>query len=131
MKLALIVLLGLSLSLSAAEKKRKSPKPPDISILQTAAHRSEGKIALDGRIRNSGEKTIEGLVLLFDFMAPGRSVITTQKSRIDEEVLAPGEEAVFHVELNDPVRAVEYQLAAVDRADRELRVANAGPFVID
>jgi len=49
---------------------------------------------VDGRVRNSGEKPIKQLMLVFDFMAPGKQVITTQKGAIDEELLAPGQEAV-------------------------------------
>lgn len=120
-----------AVSLSGADNKKKKTKPPDIEIVETTARRSEGRIALDGRIRNSSEKPIQGLVLLFDFMAPGSLVITTQKASIEEEVLGPGKESVFHLQLQDPVRAVHYRLNAVDEAGRDLKVANAGPFVIE
>jgi hypothetical protein len=131
MRIAAAVLLVLAVSLAAADRKRKSPKPPDLEVLETSARRSEGRVAIDGRIRNSGEKTIRRLVLLFDFLAPGRAVITTQKSPINEEILEPGKESVFRVELNDPVRAVQYQIGGVDGAGRDLRVAKAGPFAIE
>jgi hypothetical protein len=130
MKHALVIFAVVAVSLSGADKKKKN-KPPDITIVETSARRTEGRVALDGRIRNSGEKPIQGLVLLFDFLAPGSLVITTQKAPIDEEMLEPGKESVFRVELNDPVRAVQYQLNAVDRVGRELKVANPGPFVIE
>src|SRR5438093_423894 len=81
--------------------------------------------------RISGEKPIKQLTLLFDFMAPGRQVITTQKAAIDEERLEPGKEAVFHMELNDPPRSVEFQINAADGSGRELRIAKAGPFPIE
>ncbi len=131
MKLAFVILLTVSVCILAADKKRKNAKPPDVTVLQSAARRSESKIAIDGRVKNTGEKPILELTLLFDFLAPGRAVITTQKASIDEETLPPGAEAAFHVELNDQVRAVEYQLGAVDRNQRDLRVANPGPFVIE
>ena len=45
--------------------------------------------------------------------------------------LEPGKESNFHLESDEPPRAVRYQLNAVDHGGRDLRVANAGPFAID
>ncbi len=126
--LQIILVLILAFGSTAADKKKK---PPDVEILEATARRGESKISLDGKLRNSGEKPIKALMLLFDFMAPGRQVVTTQKAPIDEELLAPGMEAVFHMELNDPPRSVEFQINAADGSGRELRVARGGPFVID
>jgi hypothetical protein len=123
-----ILALALAVGLIAAEKKRK---PPEVQILEASAHRGESNISVDGRLRNSGEKPIKELTLLFDFMAPGRQVITTQKGAIDEEVLEPGAEAAFHMELNAPPRSVEFQINAEDGSGRDLRVANPGPFTIE
>lgn len=131
MKRLLLLAVVLAAAISAADKKKKQPKPPEVVVIETTAHRTEGRVMVDGRVKNNSEKRIEGLVLLFDFLAPGRAVITTQKGPIDEEVLDPGKEAVFRVELNDPVRAVEVQLGAVDRNSRDLRVGNPGPFAIE
>ncbi len=88
-------------------------------------------MSVDGRIRNSSEKPIKQLMLVFDFIAPGKLVITTQKAPIDEELLEPGKEAVFHMELNAPPRSVEFQINASDGSGRELRVARPGPFPIE
>jgi len=123
--------LGLAVCLLANPKKRKEPKPPDLDVVETSARRGQGVVALDGRVRNTSAKPIGGLILIFDFIAPGKLVITTQKAQVDEEVLEPGKESVFRVQLTDPVRAVQYQLSAVDQDGRDLRVANAGPFVIE
>jgi len=131
MKRRLLLVLLLAVAVSGADKRKKQPKPPDLQVMEATAQRTEDRIVLDGRIRNSGEKPVMGLVLLFDFLAPGRSVITTQKSSVEEETLEPGSDAVFRVQLNDPVRAVEFQLSAVDKDGRDLRVANAGPFPIE
>jgi hypothetical protein len=131
MRRFVISLLGLALCLSANPKKRKQAKPPDIEVMESTGRRLEGIVALDGRVRNTSGKPIGGLTLIFDFIAPGKLVITTQKTSIDEEVLDPGKESVFRVQLTDPVRAVKYQLSAVDADGRDLRVANAGPFVIE
>lgn len=132
MRRSLLLVLLLALALSGAEKqRRKGPKPPDIQIVEVTGHRAQGVIGIDGTVRNTGQKPIKGLVLLFDFMAPGRQVVTTQKGALDQELLEPGSEAVFRMALNEPPRAVEFQINAVDGSSRELRVANPGPFVIE
>ncbi len=126
-----ICFLLLGSLLSPAAEKRKPAKLPDIEIVEASAHRVEDDVALDGRIRNSGEKTIEGVVLLFDFMAVGNQVIVTKKFPIDKETLAPGEEAEFHVRMADPVRAVRFRMNSTDRQERDLRIVKNGPFPIE
>lgn len=130
MKLALTLLLGLALSVSGADKKKKQ-KPPDLEVVETSVHRTAETVVLSGRVRNSGEKPIRGLILLFDFMAPGRQVVTTQKAPIDEEMLDPGKESTFRFETNDPPRSVEIQLNAQDASGRDLRVEKPGPYPIE
>jgi hypothetical protein len=128
-----IVLLALACFLPAAERKRKEPpyRGPEVEILEAKAFRTEGMVKIDVRVKNCGVRPIEGLVLLFDFMAPGKAVITTQKIEADEEVLEPGEQSLFLVQLNDPVRAVHFQLQAIDSSARDLRVAKPGPYHIE
>jgi len=124
-----VLILALATGSPAADKK--PPKPPDIEVLSASAHRGERKVSLEGRVRNTGEKPIKKLTLLFNFMAPGKQVITTQKGEVDEELLGRGEEASFHMELNDPPRSVEFSIDAADGANRDLRVGNPGPFPIE
>jgi hypothetical protein len=69
--------------------------------------------------------------LLFDFLSSDKEVLTTLKGPVEDEVLKPGDESSFHLESDEPPRAVRYQLNAVDHAGRDLRIANAGPFAID
>ena len=128
MKRAVILTAILVLTLAGAEKKKK---PPDIQILECKSRRGDGKITFDGRVRNTSEKTIHGLVLLFDFLSSDKVVLTTLNGPVDDEELEPGKESSFHLESDEPPRAVRYQLNAVDHGGRDLRVANAGPFAID
>ena len=111
-------------------KKQKKEKPPDVE-LEVSAHRMENVIRMDGRVKNVSEKPINGLVLSFDFMDSGGRVITTQTAPLDEERLDPEKEASFHVQLTDPVRAVEFQIGATDDGGRILRVSKPGPFAIE
>jgi hypothetical protein len=128
MKRAVILTAILVLSLSGADRKKK---PPDIQIVECNSRRGDGKITFDGRVRNSGEKTITGLMLLFDFLSTDKVILTTLKGPVEDEVLEPGKESNFHLESDEPPRAVRYQLNAVDHGGRDLRIANAGPFAIN
>jgi hypothetical protein len=126
--LRVILALTLVFASVAAEKKKK---PPDLEVLEAFAHRGESKVSVAGRVRNSGEKPIKELTLLFDFQSPGKQVVATERGAIDEEVLQPGQEAAFHMEANAPPGSVAFQINAADGAGRDLRVAKAGPFPIE
>ena len=119
-----VVLLLAAICLPAADKKPKSKKLPDIEVLEMKVRRVEGKVTVDGRVRNGGEKLLEGVVLIFDFLAPDKVPITTQKTLLDDETLPPGKESGFRGEMVDPVRAVECILSAAEDANgRDLRLA--------
>ena len=126
--LRVILALSLVVASVAAEKKKK---PPDLEVLEASAHRDETKVSVDGRVRNTGEKPIKELTLLFDFRAPDKQVVATERGAIEEEVLQPGQEAAFHMETNTPPRSVSFQIGAADGSGRELRVAKAGPFPVE
>jgi hypothetical protein len=106
-------------------------KTGDIDIVEVTAHRDEDMIAIDGRVRNTSDKTIHGLVLSFDFTASDGSVMTTQTAPVDEEKLAAGDEAPFHLQLNNPPRAIKFKISAINENKRWLRVTRGGPFAID
>jgi hypothetical protein len=117
-------------SLCAAGAYQKA-KTGDIDILEVAARRGDDMIEIDGRVRNTSDKTIHGLVLSFDFTDSDGSVMTTQQAPVDEENLAAGAEAPFHMQLNNPPRAVKFKVSAVNESKRGLRVTHGGPFAID
>ena len=106
-------------------------KTPDVQIVEVMARRSGDRIIIDGRIRGERKKPIPGVVLLFDFLAPGGAVITTQEYSTGEDVLARADELPFNVQLRDEARAVKYRVNATDGQGNELRVAGGGPFPIE
>ena len=120
-----LIILALAGASIAADKKT------DIEVMEVSAHRGESRISLEGRIRNSGEKPLKQVILYFHFMAPGRQVVTSQKSPLDEELFEPGQESSFHVELNAPPRSVEFSIDAKTAIGRELRVGKPGPYPIE
>lgn len=128
MKRVLLCWLMLATLSFPADKKRKGP---ELEILEVNVKRVEETLAVDGRVRNSGEKPIERLTLVVHVNAPGHQLITTQRGTVEEDVLAPRAEAEFHLQLPTPPRAVEVNIEAVDRGERELRVDKTGPYAIE
>ena len=125
MRVSTAVLLFLALFAAVAQKKA------DVQILETKAVREGAKISVDGKVRVTGEKPLRGLVIVFDFRSPEKEVVTSQKAVIDEDTLETGREGVFHSEMADSARAVRYTVRAFDNHDRELRVANPGPYPVE
>src|SRR5689334_5208978 len=80
----------LVLTVAGADTKKK---PPDVTVVECNGRRSSGKITFDGRVRNTGEKTITGLVLLFDFLSSDKVILTTLKGPTEDAVLEPGQES--------------------------------------
>jgi len=125
MRVSTTALLFLALFAAMAQKKA------DVQILETKAVREGAKISVDGKVRVTGEKPLRGLVIVFDFRSPEKEVVTSQKAVIDEDILETGREGVFHSEMADSARAVRYTVRAFDNHDRELRVANPGPYPVE
>ena len=131
MKAAVAASITIAILLCFGQEKRKSGKPPDIEVVESAAHRSEGSVSLEGRVRNGSAKTVNGLILLFDFIDTGGQVIATKQSPVDEEALEPGADSTFHFETADPVRAVQFRVRATDTAGHDLRVEPAAKKAIE
>ena len=126
-----LTILSLFLALFAATAQQKGKKPADVQILETKAVRDGTKIKVDGKVRVTGEKSLHGLVIIFDFRSPEKEVVTSQKAIIDEETMETGREGVFRSEMADSARAVRYTLRAFDTHEKELRVANPGPYPVE
>ena len=99
--------------------------------METRAHRVDDKITLDGRVRFTSPRPARGLLIVFDFLSAEHAVVTTQKTQVADDVVRAGQEASYQTVLVDPVRAIEYRVRAVDTTDRDLRVANPGPYPIE
>jgi hypothetical protein len=126
-----LLLAAVILSLCAPATGQRKKKPADVEVMETRARRVEGKITLDGRVRFTGERPARGLVIVFDFLSPEHEVVTSQKTQVADDVVRAGREASYQTVLVDPVRAVSYQVRACDAGERDLRVANPGPYPIE
>jgi hypothetical protein len=127
----LFLLAAVILSVCASAPGQRKKKPADVEVLETKARRVEGRITLDGRVRFTSERSTRGLVIIFDFLSPEREVVTSQKTQVADGVVRAGQEASYQTELVDPVRAISYQVRAVGAGERDLRVANPGPYPIE
>jgi hypothetical protein len=121
----------LCLALFAATALQMAGKAADVRILETKAVRDGAKISVDGKVKVVGEKSLRGLVIVFDFRSPEKEVVTSQRAMIDENTMEAGREGVFHSEMADSARAVRYTIRAFDAHDRELRLENPGPYPIE
>ena len=118
--------------LAFGQKKGKEAKPPEVELLEATAHRQEGIVSIDARVKNCGEKRIKSLQIIVDFVGPDhKQVITTKRGSIEAEVLEPGEEAEFHAQVEDSPRATEFQISFEDGGAKYLRAVKTGPFPID
>jgi hypothetical protein len=103
----------------------------DVELVSATARRADGQIAIDGVLRGNRAKAIEGLVLMFDFYAPGNAIVSAQRYDMVEEMLEKGDETSFHVRLRDEARAVRYRIRTFDKGDRSLSLSNSGLLVIE
>jgi len=104
-------------------------KKADVQILETKAIRDGDRITVDGRVKATN--SLRSLVVYFDFRSPEKEVVTSQKAVISEEPMQAGSEGTFHSEMADAARAVRYTIRVFDLKERELRVANPGPYPIE
>jgi hypothetical protein len=128
MRLVAVVLAACSLVAFAPQKAKR---PADVQMVETKAVRDAGKISMDGKVKVTAERPLRGLIIVFDFRSPEKEVVTAKKTVIAEDTMEAGREGVFHNEMVDAPRAVHYTVRAFDAHEKELRVANPGPYVIE
>ena len=132
MKPAVLAWLVFASLLTASDKPRKQPaRSLEVEVLELNVARADDKLNVEGRVRNSGERPIRKLVLVFHFLAPGRETIARGRGPAEEEILEPGQEHEFQYHLVDHARAVWVVLSAEDGSGGEPRVVKPGPYPIE
>jgi|SRR5947199_1956833 len=121
----------LAFALFSAGAPQKARRPPEVAVLETRARRANGEIHIDIRVRTGAERPLRGLIVYFDLISPENGVVTSQKAVLDEDQIEPGQERSAASAASEHVRAVKYRIRAFDTQERELRIANAGPFPIE
>jgi hypothetical protein len=115
--------------LLAADRKPKQPAVR-MEVVEAKAERSQGKIMLDGLVRNVGTRPLQKLILIFELLDADRKTISRRSGPIDEKLLSPGEEASFQFFIPDHARAVEFNVRG-EHAGLEITVVQPGPYPID
>jgi hypothetical protein len=123
-------LLLITIGAFGADKKQK-PKPAVVEMQGLKVTVEGSKINIDGAVHNSGERTIEKLVLSFHFLDTDNQPVTTLRLELDDETIDPGEDAEIHAAANEPPRAVSMEVTAADRGEKDLKVVNPGPYRIE
>lgn len=130
--LVIVIVLSSLLSVAQADRKpKKEPKPPELEVVSLKAVRKERTVEIDCAVRNSGLKPLQRIKLTFELRASEGGVVTARSLDVEEESLAPGEEAEVSVETPDEARAVRITVSALDKEGRLLIVSNAGPVPIE
>jgi hypothetical protein len=109
----------------------RSQKRADVDISDVKARRLETNMVIDGKLKIGSSKPVKGLVLFLDFLSADKEVLATEKALITEDALKPGDEPPFHVDSRFPVGSVRFKIRAFDAGEKELRVGNPGPFIIE
>ncbi|MCC7153484.1 MAG: hypothetical protein IT161_02855 [Bryobacterales bacterium] len=129
LRASLTLVMSCSLFLCAAQEKRKSKV--EVAVVEMKVQRLESRVAIEGKVRNDGEQTIKGLLLVIYFDGPDGEPITTLKGPIESPVLEPDEESDFRLEAAAPARAVVIRLDGQDKSGRDIKITNIGPYAIE
>jgi hypothetical protein len=131
MKRSAFLLLLTGAPFAYAQKKKQELKEAEIEVIEPAVRREEGRITVDGKLKNTGEKPARKLTVFYEILDSDRNVLTRQKGGIDEQELEPDQETEIHAQMHFHARAVHVRLTFEDGSGRELRGINAGPFTIE
>ena len=128
---ALLVLLAAAVSLVWSQKKAPQPKPAAIQVVTVNAQRDGDLLAIDGQLKNAGERPAANLVIIVDVLNADKQAITTQKSKSEPATVDPGEDGEVHAQMALPAKAVYIRLSFEDGSGRDLKSTNTGPFTIE
>lgn len=112
-------------------QSRRKPEPPCFEVVEFKAQRQEERLFIDGRVRNTGGAAIRFPVLVFEFLSSDGKVVSTRRTDLEPEELAPGEESAFLLQALPPARAVSIRLEMQDRGRRYYRLMKSGPYLIE
>lgn len=123
--------MALTVASLCSAPNKKSKKAPDAVVESIRLVREGQTITIDGRVKNTGEKPINGMVLIIEFFGPNKDSLTIQNGPIESPLVSPGEEAEFLLQVAAPPRAVEVKIEAQDKSGKDLRIEKNGPFSIE
>ena len=128
---AVLLLLATAVPSAWPQKKAPQPKPAVIEVTSFKAHRDGDLLAIDGELKNTGERPAANLVIIVDVLNADKQAVTTQKGSSEPATVDPGEEGEFHAQMALPAKAVYIRLSFEDGSGRDLKSTNTGPFTIE
>jgi hypothetical protein len=132
MRNLLICLLLMAILLPAADKKGKSEKPPEVTLLSFQARRVDNNIEIDGVVRiDKIEKPLTDLQLKLALFAPNEELMSKQDIVISEEPVEQGDEVPFYVACRDHARTVHLMVELRSKNRMFLRLENPGPYPLE
>lgn len=120
-----------SLLLASAAAASFAAKKVEVEVTEMTVRRDAGLILVDTGLKNVSGRPLKGLTAIYKFYSVRHEVMSTQRSTVEEAALEPGAEASIHAQLEAPAKAVTVEVSAVSQGERELQVANTGPFTIE
>jgi hypothetical protein len=127
----MMVLLLTSSPVLIAQKNKPQLKDAQIEVAEVSVRRDEGRLTIDARLRNTGEKPARKLVIFYDVLDSDGRVLTRQKGGIEQQDLDPGDDTEVQAQMHFHARAVSIRFEFEDGAGRNLKAANTGPFTIE
>jgi hypothetical protein len=112
-------------------QSRRKPEPARFEVVEFKAQRHEERLFIDGRVRNVGSVPVRFPVLVFEFLSSDDKVVSTRRTDLEPEDLAPGEDSVFTLQALPPARAVSIRLELQDRGRRYYVLSKSGPYPIE
>ncbi len=111
--------------------KKSQAKGPEVVLADAVARIEDGRVVVDGHVRNVTDKPIRKLTVIYEILDSDKKVLTRQKGSIDQEILDPGEEAPFSAQMQYHARGVFYRFEFEDGSEKELRSEKTGPFPLE
>lgn len=134
----LLPLLALSVWVGAQDHPAKDHtaqehkgKPPAVEVAAMKAHRNDDLIEVAAEVKNSSDKPLKKLVIIFEFQDGAGNPISTEEMKVDEQPLMPDAESSLSVQLKDPPRATQVRIGAQAGGGVELTVGDSGPYPIE
>lgn len=127
MRLALACALVMPWLGSAQERRR----PAELTVKEFNARRDAGLVHIDALLANTGERRAGSVIVVLEFLAPGRQTVSERESPLDEDSIEPGDEVPLSLETPFQPRVVEIRITARDRSGRDIKVNRPGPYRIE
>ncbi len=122
------VLLGLvCLGMAAFAQEKKF----ELRLNDVALHRNADSVIIDGRLENTGDKTLKKLKYFIEFRDTDHKTISTRSGSVEPKNLEPGDDFDLQAQVPDTVRAVDVMFRFEDGSGRVVDAANPGPFIIE